>query len=64
MSRNPFIIECVKKNHPKAVDTFYKCPDFYDDGGWGWGGGEEELGRRAGMRHLRFSKELFSPSGN
>ena len=39
MNRNPFIIEWVKKNHSKAVDTFYKCPDFYDDGGWKGGGG-------------------------
>ena len=39
MSRNSFTIEWEKKNHPKAVDTFYKCPDFYGDRGWRGGGG-------------------------
>ena len=65
MNRNPFIIEWVKKNHSKAVDTFYKCPDFYDDGGWKGGGGGGLGGRRgAGLRRFRFSKELSSPSAN
>ena len=67
MSRNPFTIEWKKKNHPKAVDTFYKCQDFYGDMGWRGGGGGRwgEGGERgAGLRHLRFSKELSSPSAN
>ena len=59
MSRNPFIIECVKKNHPKAVDTFYKCPDFYDDGGWGWGGGGGGVGAKGGNETFKVQQGII-----